>query len=380
VRWRKYILRALLVSLGLAALAGVASVFVTNYLTWRIAGTGIATAIASLLLLPMTMLLDRPHWAESMLAAAVVVVLEYLLTLGLVWAAYQYLPGSWDEEELLISMGFVVLGGLPAIVFLRFRHVAVAKIASVAGLVFTGLFLAFSFAGTWLPRWLVGNATGSPYYEIREDLWATSWILGVFGLLATMAIVNLGHDRRHWRWAGVACSAVTAWLVLMIVWTGGHLEERLVTPLVCTASFVAFANLVVLVKLPGGQQWLVRAVIICGAVTALSVTAVSSWPRQDLLERLAAASAIVTGCATLAMAVLARLNRRIDVDALPPEFSEITLFCPACRKKQTLPLGGAACSGCGLRLQIEAVVPRCSQCGYLLYHLQSSRCPECGAG
>ena len=37
--WRKFILRAVLTSLALTALAGVAAVFVSNDIVWRIAAT-----------------------------------------------------------------------------------------------------------------------------------------------------------------------------------------------------------------------------------------------------------------------------------------------------------------------------------------------------
>jgi hypothetical protein len=57
----------------------------------------------------------------------------------------------------------------------------------------------------------------------------------------------------------------------------------------------------------------------------------------------------------------------------------ITLFCPRCRKKQSLELGGASCTSCGLRIEVRAEEPRCAKCDYLLYKLTSDVCPECGA-
>ena len=39
--------------------------------------------------------------------------------------------------------------------------------------------------------------------------------------------------------------------------------------------------------------------------------------------------------------------------------------------------GPARCAECGLHITISVEEPRCT-CGYLLYHLESDQCPECG--
>jgi hypothetical protein len=99
---------------------------------------------------------------------------------------------------------------------------------------------------------------------------------------------------------------------------------------------------------------------------------------SDFLGRLAAAAGIVTGCGTMALVVLARLNRKVDYEPLSPELTHITVACPRCGKKQSVCLGDSVCVGCKLRISIQIEEPRCPQCGYLLYGLPSGRCPECG--
>ncbi len=99
---------------------------------------------------------------------------------------------------------------------------------------------------------------------------------------------------------------------------------------------------------------------------------------EEVLGRLAAAGAIVAGCATLAVMVLVRMNRKVDFETLSVELAEITVVCPRCSKKQAIPVGGAICSGCELRISITIEEPRCPKCDYLLYGLPSDRCPECG--
>jgi hypothetical protein len=60
------------------------------------------------------------------------------------------------------------------------------------------------------------------------------------------------------------------------------------------------------------------------------------------------------------------------------EIREITIICPGCDAKQTLPVGASSCSRCGLVIHTRIEEPRCAQCDYLLYMLKSDNCPECG--
>ena len=55
----------------------------------------------------------------------------------------------------------------------------------------------------------------------------------------------------------------------------------------------------------------------------------------------------------------------------------LKLTCPKCGKQQRLDTGLVRCIGCKFAMIIELEEPRC-ECGYQLYNLQSSKCPECG--
>lgn len=99
---------------------------------------------------------------------------------------------------------------------------------------------------------------------------------------------------------------------------------------------------------------------------------------EEQLVRLGAAGGILAACGSLAMAVLARLNRGVYVEESVTSLSDVELVCPRCRTKQKLPLGDSACAKCGLRINIRVEEPRCATCGYLLIGAVSDRCPECG--
>ena len=119
------------------------------------------------------------------------------------------------------------------------------------------------------------------------------------------------------------------------------------------------------------QQVYTTLVIIDNKFSAIPVDV-------NVLGRFASAAGIVTGCGTLALCVLARLNRKVDFEPFSPGLSEITVVCPRCRKKQPIRIGDSACAACELRISIRIEEPRCPQCDYLLYGLTSDRCPECG--
>jgi len=174
-------------------------------------------------------------------------------------------------------------------------------------------------------------------------------------------------------------AALTMWLIHL--WKGGGGHENIFAMIVALGAVPAHANLCLLVPLKIGQRWLAITTVIGGIVTAaLIVTCVimrtNDW---DAMTRLAGAAAIITFCGSLALLVLARLNRGVDIDAGSMPLIDMTIVCPRCQKKQTAAIGGTACSGCGLRINITVEEPRCPQCGYLTYMLQGNDCPECGA-
>jgi hypothetical protein len=60
------------------------------------------------------------------------------------------------------------------------------------------------------------------------------------------------------------------------------------------------------------------------------------------------------------------------------ERASLSLECPKCGAAQNLRTGIASCFSCGAAMVIELEESRC-ECGYLLYKLQGSTCPECGS-
>jgi MFS family permease len=364
---RKLILRVLLGSLAFAAVAGVLAVLFANDVILRVMGTGFLTAGAALFMLPLSKWVDRKEKRPAGLFGLAAVVIEFVLILMLIWEVHDVLPGQRDWEQLWMSVGAVAAASVGGMVFLLAVPRRETRVAGFVGLAITGAFFVVALIGSWAPsQWVL-------------EWWSTAWTIVLFGALMAAALVGAGTgDRRHWRWLGVATSAIAAYLMMVEIWTSKGDWETF-SLFVAAGSFVAWANLILLVPLKPHQRWLLTGTLIAGGATAVLSELVVFGLDDEITTRSTAAVAILASCGTMALAVLARLNRRVDFDPMPREMLHITIVCPNCRKKQNLDVGKSACRACGLQIEVRIEEPRCTECGYLLYMLTSDQCPECGA-
>ena len=96
--------------------------------------------------------------------------------------------------------------------------------------------------------------------------------------------------------------------------------------------------------------------------------------------RIVAASAVVIGAGTLAQPVLIRIAGAAPQEsAIRGRRAKVALGCPRCGTRCELETNtDAKCAACQLAIRVEVDEPRCA-CGYLLFGLETSTCPECGA-
>ena len=222
--------------------------------------------------------------------------------------------------------------------------------------------------------WLPQGGTSTPAIM----LWATAGTTAGLGFLLVGSLVGFGRgDRRHWRWLGVAAALIAAFVSTAAIWSESLGEPDRLNLFITIAICVACANLICRIELKPQQRLLRVGTLLTGAVAAVLWVIAFSQESEDLL-RIDAAFAIPALCGAVALAVVHRLNRGTHMAIVPAELQVITVFCPRCRKKQTLKLGGDSCKACCLEIEVRAQAPTCRQCGYLLYNLTSDRCPECG--
>ena len=375
---RKVLLRIMLWSLAFAAVTGVLAVLTQGgTLVWRVIGTGITTAVACGLLLPLSALIDREKTRSAGLLGMAAVIVEFLMALSLIWEAPRYLWRLHWEEEIALTMLCFGVAVLLIMQFLKMLRQPAHVIAARVGIVLTVAAFVTYMIATW-----------TPYRFYGHGWWETGNAIIVLGGLAVLTLIDLSpKDRRTWRWVGIGASIVACVLWLIDIWIGAEINPRFVIFCVSLSlgAVAAHANVSWMVALASGQQWIRTGTIAAAIFTATLVDMIVINNKLSgfragfgVVERLAAAGGILTACGTLALAVLARMNRKVDYEPVSTDLSEMTVVCPRCRKKQSVPIGDSICCACDLRISIRIEEPRCPQCDYLLYRLTSDRCPECG--
>lgn len=379
--FRRLLLRVMLWSLALAAVGGVLAVLFSGRSTiWEIVGTMAVTAVTSALMIWMSVLSEREKTREAGLLGMALLAVEWVGAEILIWNLHQrFALGYAFEEQIGLSMLFGAATGALAMIALGLWRRKGFELAGRVGMLLAIVVTALWILGLWWPRgtgWLMSEHTmGGKFAE-------SAWAVAVMGMLIAALLVR-AVPLRWWILIGLACSGVTLAMWLTAIWMEIHQSNGSAECIAIVAAVTAISNLLRLVRLQDTQQWVVRGTIAATTLTGALIAALILLGKQnadtDLLGRLAAASALTTGCGALALIVLSRLNRQ---DTFPQEIPSVTqmhLTCPICQMKQTAPIGESRCGGCGLILDIRVKEPRCRQCNYLLLMLNSDRCPECGA-
>jgi hypothetical protein len=372
--FRSLLIRIMLWALGLTALVGAATALVVglNDASWKLIGTGITTAVAAALLIPFSILADKPKSRRTGLIGMALVIVEFGGTLGLIWGVFDALGDYRYEERIGLTMFTLAITGLPAILLLYFATLPAGRWAGLAGLGLCGAVFVLMMIGLWV----ASNTFDDECYETAAALAGT-------GLPGVACLAGVGTlPRRWWRWAGVAASVLAAAAATYAIWKSIHSGSSVFVIVLSIAVVAAHANLCLFVPLAGSQKWMRVATILAAVATALAIDVMALADEHDfdfpLAENLAAAGGIITACGSLALLVLARINRNLDRVPVLSEIKQMTVICPGCQRKQTLPTGPSSCPTCGMKITIQLEEPRCPKCDYLLYMLQSERCPECG--
>ena len=347
VIYRKVLLRIVFWALGLAACFGAAGViFAGDERVWRIVGTCAATAAGAFLLLAASRQLDQETtWLPGVMAIALIVT-EYLATLGMIWKFF----GN-AQEPAAFTMLFLVATTVPAIVFSGMLKRADSALSARVGLLASVVVFGLLMVGTW----------GGWLREVQAERWDSVGLsLGIFAALAVVCLIGSGTDRRHWRWLGVAAAGTAFAISVYAIIRDIHEASAFFVCVVSVAAVVAHANAMAWCPLKPAQRWLLWGTIGAGIATGGFV----DWARittpwqEEMLARLAGAAAIIAGCGTLALLILAKINQRIvPVAAALADLREITLTCPRCRAKQTIAIGSGECGACGLVIQVRVQEP-----------------------
>jgi len=341
--YRKVLLRIVFWALGLAACFGAVGVIFAGHDTlWRIVGTCAATAVGAFLMLMASRQLDRDTtWLPGVMAVCLIVI-EYLATLGSIWEIF-----GGAEEPVALTMLFLAATAVPAIGLSGILNRPDGALSARVGLVASVVVFVLLMVGTW----------GGWLKAVPADRWDFLGLsLAGFTVLVVVCLVGAGTDRRHWRWLGVAAAAIAFSISAYAILWDIHKTSAVFVCIVSVAAVVAHANAMVWCPLKSTQRWLLWGTIGAGIATAgfVDLARITTPWQEDMLGRLAGATAIITGCGTLALLVLARINQRVVPAATPlADVREVVLTCPRCRSKQTIALGSGKCGACGLVIQVR---------------------------
>lgn len=356
--------------LAATAFIGVLGVFVGGWdLLGRLMATAGAGAVAAIMMMRSTIWLERPHLKRAGTFSMCLSLLLFAITFLAIWLDSEW--RFWITLLLFFGTGWV------AAWLVRALETPTLVIAARVGLAIDALVTILCLIEIWIDSSIAG-------YHFGE----TGGLYAASGPIACACLIGLQKDDKHWwRWIGVGATTLAALIFTYGIFnsTGGGPE----IPAVILSIGVAIAhmNLMVRVPLKGGQSFVRIITILLALVTIglVDILLVTSADGDNFLTRTTVAAGILATCSTLAMIVLAFLNRALSEprDAkseMPADLlSKVSLTCPVCAKAMTVAAGSSSCDGCGLQFLIKMREPRCQACGYNLLNIKSDKCPECGA-
>lgn len=379
---QRKLLRAMLVLLALAALAGVTTIFVqATDLLGRIALTLTAAAIAAALALPASSRLEHERTRRFGLAALGAIVPAFVLILIAIWIGlFGFSRWEWNFAG---TAGHFTICSAAGLFALGVARRAGGRVAGLVSLVATSLCLIFGLVGIWLGP--LGLFTS---YTLEEQCWETAWLVFCCGVMAGMCLYGLGVRSAPWRWIGVLASLAALGLGEWGIWNNLHDEPVWLLQAIFIAAAVGVCNVLNMLELRGFQRvvalgtmaMILTTFSIASYINVTSLGFRNADYEQDLSVRLLAAGSIVSVCGLLAIVIFLAANRRALVTSSGPigEIKLVRIICPRCATKCDAAIGSSRCPGCGLLFLLQLAEPHCVKCEYNLLDLKGDRCPECG--
>src|SRR5262249_12336488 len=136
--------------LAIAAVLGTLAILFGQYHTvGRVAGTTLLTAIAAGLMIPISLLLDKPNGRSAGLLGMSVILTEFFLSITLIWDLTSAFPGRKADEHILFTMLILALVAPAAMLFLGACAKPVARIAGLAGVGLSAVTFGLCMIATW---------------------------------------------------------------------------------------------------------------------------------------------------------------------------------------------------------------------------------------
>lgn len=402
---RRVLLKVMLGALALAALSGLAALFLPIEGVWRFAAMAVVGAIAAAVMMSMSKWTEKP---ETRLGGAIGMGVCLALFLGACVLIWEATIGRQLFELVAVAMVAIALTGFPAAHFVKRIEQPGWRWAALVGGIGAAVVFVIAMCAALIEFAGVG-------WVRHERLYGVAAALGGATLCVALSLVGWRQraddgsvlpDRAPWRWVALPGAIVGAGTTIWGIWFSTGNNAWVPVAGYSTAAIVAHAVLVGRSRSGQSYAWLRIATIGAGILTGVIVTS-ATWMgtgSYDGLWRMTTGAAILAVSGTLALIVIDRLSswRTVELHKVResprpaatdtplspptrpgvPALSQIKVECPRCAASQTIPTGenGALCVGCRLHIAVLVHEAHCARCGYDLSNLKGSVCPECGAG
>jgi len=378
VNARKIIVGGIFVMIAIVGAAALLAPFLGGWdAVMRVLGIGIVGTVAGLAAIPLAMLTGRPALRPGAIGGLVAIGIEALILCTMALSL-----GHYRTDDALFSAAFA--GALPLLLAVASLFVfgwRPMRGAAIVGLVIAGI--AYLLVVIPSVRIAMGGRPG-PGFDV-EDVIVTGALLALTGKLILAACARRADEPS---WHGVIFSlapvaAMTITVLLIVAdaneWSTFR-QERLgsLTALAWpVAAGISLGRLMRLARLRDLQALLpgafVAAMIFGGALMSWGIEIDS-----QITVALGASSLVLAACLMVAVAVLAWLQRRVEVVERLASITPGSLPCPRCRESIEVRPGAGHCTACGLRYKLSLEAPLCRRCRQDLTHVASAVCPECG--
>lgn len=227
--------------------------------------------------------------------------------------------------------------------------------------------------------------------RLQGRVLTTCLVLGLYAMPAFGCAVVLQRKRlAAIMWGGIAAALLAVFIWFMMIWNElpAFAQSAMWTLLFkagfTTSVFTVWATHVGLLMLlplrkPVARHARTATLGIVGVLAVLFLFVMWAEFESEVVFRSIAALSIAGICGTLVVPILALIELTLTRDTREsvPSKVKVDLTCPRCGSRQRLQTGFHRCSSCRLQIEIHVEEPRCT-CGYLLYKLTTSSCPECG--
>lgn len=366
---RAFILWATLPCLGI----GVASMLwiILSERSWLVWQLAIITAIVGAVVAIAGHTFEKRRLRVSAVMTIILALASYLMLVGL-YVLQSFDHGDWYFERLYKLFQALLYAGVPAVAMVRLLHYPTRRLAGIAGLVLSGGVFAFI---------VMGIISYDTYRHNRlEDM---GYWLGPYLLIIVANMVGVtSRSILNWRWIGVIFTLIAYAFCVKAIFSPQPSDWPLDLTWFTVASVVlGYTNVAFRTSLEPAWRWMrwvgIALITVTGALVIRSVTLSSFGESETRVINIVGTLALGV---SLAIYLIKRMYRKpVRIVAPASLIPTINATCPACQCNQNLSVGDSACQRCGLLFSIQVIEPRCLNCGYLLYRIDSAQCPECGA-